>query len=155
MKEDIDELQYELRRLFKLHNAVKRYTLPKETYENYFMEFIDEGFKYSSTNTDLINQIMLYGTCDLENVENTFNGYLNRLDKIKVRLDSVNGLKHSHFKISLNGVSQCDWNPKTYKNDLYVFKGVVESISERDEYGRPSKTENPNKVAVNIYFVIV
>lgn len=147
----------EIGKLSNRINQVKRYHMKLELYEDYFLKFVDEGFKLTTDDNGFVRSIHLRGCVKGENIEDTFKIYIERLNTIKRRFDLIENYNDSHFRISFNGVPQCEWNPETMKNDLYVYKGIKTKYDKDgyDEMGYLKSNIPSGMVNVLIEFFIV
>ena len=148
---DMEELKNSLSKLSDtfsrarkdLHNYKRKMT-PTEIYEDYFLDFKEsDGFRIrinrpgETSDFSMIVPIKI----SLEKImpkkdinEALFNKLLTKLKTAKNRFESQNYT--CHFTIVFGGTHQCDWNPKTYKNDDYKYKGVGDLDKGYDSEGK-------------------
>lgn len=117
-----------------------------QDYREYFYDFIDDDWKV------YLNETQFYVNIE---ISKTFTGNFNSEDifnKINPLLQSIkkeftdNGF-NTHYQILFNRIPQCENNPETHKNDIYVYKGdwddEISKGFNRDEL----------KVYIRFYFI--
>lgn len=173
LEKSLKELSRQLSTLKNLVKAEIRFKTPTEIYNDYFLEFKEvDKFRVKvngSTNWQVGPiTINLNKMIDISIAESEFNRILNKLQSVKKRLENDFNFD-CHFKIKLNGQNQCDWNPITYRNDDFKFKGVGNkntgydgeghyyTDNMRDVESRPNeyKLVSPDLVSLEINFYII
>ena len=114
--------------------------------KDYFYDFIDDGWDVHLYETQFYTNIeIIKNFVKNFNSEEVFNKISPLLSSIKDEFtqDGFN----THYQILFNGVSQCENNPITHKNDIYVYKGDWDD--ELSKY----KTKEQLSVMIRFYFI--
>lgn len=117
-----------------------------EEYKDYFYDFIDDGWDVNLYETQFYTNIeIIKKFVSNYNSEDVFDKISPLLSSIKNEFtqDGFN----THYQILFNGVSQCENNPVTHKNDIYVYKGDWDD--ELSKY----RTKGELLVAIRFYFI--
>lgn len=166
---DLKNLSYQLGRLKTFAKMDYRNKMPKENFEDYFLEFKDSEDFYidihkASSGIGPV-EIMMYKMSDLDTIESEFYRYVNKLESVKKRLESQSF--DCHFTIKLNGKDQSKYNEKEYKNNIYEYQGLGDRKwgfdNKKNKYteigssyrGTDDKDFPNDKVSVIIRFMII
>jgi hypothetical protein len=117
-----------------------------DDYKDYFSELTDDGWDLYLYTMDFLSHIDISKEFNSPfDGEKIFN-YLNPIfEGIKTHF-TQNGF-NTHYQILFNGVPQCENNPKTHKNDIFVYKGCWD-----DELSRYFK-KDVLSVRIKFYFI--
>jgi hypothetical protein len=149
--ESYEELASELKKLSDKMGSLKksmykRFT-PKEIYEDYFLEFIEEeGFTFHAYPTDFLvtiqlnKKIPITPELDTEYMKSKTEKWIGRMKSTVKRLESKFDGSICHFQILLNGKIQAEQRGSNRKEDDFKFTGI----------GTPTQYDTPNTIIVKI-----
>lgn len=130
-----------------LKKSIIKSLTPKEIYEDYFLDFIEnEGFTHYINNTyNILMTISLNKKIHRpKNIKSETEKYLRKSSMIIKRLESKFPDSRCHFEMKLNGKVQAIQRGHDRKDDILTFTGV----------GDPDPYEPKGTVSVKITFHI-
>ena len=119
-------------------------------YKEYFNDFTDDDWSLYLYSTEFYSIIDMSKVYDSPfDAVTIFNQISPLLEGIKISF-TQNGF-NAHYQILFNGVAQCENNPKTHKNDIYVYKGYSHKDMMSDDISRYD--ENKLHIKIKFYFI--
>lgn len=162
--DDYQELADKLKELNSLIRHTFRNQMPYELLEDVFLHLIEghDGFIPIAHKSSLGGSYQFYKSIsfnalrDKSTAEEDFYKIIKEINNCKKKLEEMYGF-NCHYRITCNGVHQSEWNPETYRNDLYLWKDpdLSKPYSGTFYDGYKSVEVPDNKVVFKVDFFII
>lgn len=101
-----------------------------EEMETYLIDMIEDDWDCDLYINQFYIEIFLRKTINSSDSENTYNIIVERMYDIKYKLLKVENID-SKFLITFNGIPQQIGNPKDYREPIYKYQGIGDSVVEK------------------------